>query len=439
MAKSSYTQVARLTGIMDLLLRLETHVSLLANRYGTSSRTIYRDLEVLRELGYPLRTSAGGRVGLDRAELRAATRIHMAPAVLSALFVAVRQFERNRPHSTAASKLTTVLSACEAVPMSHVWKQMTDEVTAPQDGDPVVIQTLIDASASQGVCEIEYRAMAGESYRLMRFAPGQILPGPPARVTGWIEDEQRRSLLELARIRSATLLETQRHGRRLRARHPNAAPKRKRTRVEDLVLRFLAILHNGDDPAGDSLAAMASMFQCAEITVRRNLDSVAASGFGHMLAREGRGEVPPVLFVVSERHAILSAVQQCKPDHPLGRELGQAERQLRKADDALYLIIEVRADPVPLTGPFWVLAEAIRTRRRCWITYVGHSWNETRQFAFEPSELELDELIRVSGHVVGNPEPKCLTVGRIAQAHLMEQRATSHPKGDAQPFDFYDA
>jgi hypothetical protein len=173
--------------------------------------------------------------------------------------------------------------------------------------------------------------------------------------------------------------------------------------------------------------------QCAEITARRNLDSLAASGFGHMLAWEGRGQVPPVLFVVSERHAILSAVQQYKPDHPLGPELGQAERQIKKADDAPYLIIEVRADPVPLTGPFWVLAEAIRKRRRCWITYVGHSRNETRQFAFEPSELELDEAIRVSGHVVGNLEPKCLTVGRIAQAHLMEQRATSHPKGAAQP------
>ena len=57
MPKSSYTQVARLTGIMDLLLNMETQVSLLARRYGTSSRTIYRDLEVLRELGCPPRTA----------------------------------------------------------------------------------------------------------------------------------------------------------------------------------------------------------------------------------------------------------------------------------------------------------------------------------------------------------------------------------------------
>lgn len=438
MPKSSYTQVARLTGIMDLLLNMETQVSLLARRYGTSSRTIYRDLEVLHELGYPLRT-AGGRVGPDRAALRAAVRIHMVPAILSALFVAVRQAERSRPRSTAASKLATVLSACEAAPMYRVWRLVADEATAPRDVDNGVLQTLMEAAASQGICEIEYRAMTGESYRRVRFAPGEILPGPPARVTGWSENEQRRSLLELGRIRRAMPLETARSGKRRSADPVSAAPRRRRARVEDLVLRFLAMLESGEEAAAGSLAEVASMFQCAEITARRNLDSLAASGFGHMLEREGRGTIPPVLFTVSERRAILAAVRQYEPGHPLGPELEQAERQLRKSDDAAHLILEVRADPVAPTGPFWVLVEAIRQRRRCWITYVGHGGCETRQFAFEPGTLELDEVVRVSGRVVGDPEPKCLTVGRIARARIMEQRSAPRLKGAAHPFDFRDS
>lgn len=260
MPKSSYTQVARLTGSMGLLLNTATQVNLLARRYGTSTRTIYRDLEVLLELGYPLRTSAGGHVGPDRAALRAAPRTHMAPAVLGALFVAVRQSERRRPHSTAASKLATVLSACEAAPMSRVWRLVADKATAPQDGDSAVLQTLTEASVSQRICEIEYLAMTGESWQRIRFAPGEILPGPPARVTGFVEDEQRRSLLELRRIRSATLLETQRLRGRPSARSSSGAPKRKRARVEDLVLKFLAILHNREYAAGGSLAEVASMF-----------------------------------------------------------------------------------------------------------------------------------------------------------------------------------
>ena len=428
----------KIEGAMDLLLSRGMNVNALASRYGTSRRTIYRDLEVLRELGYPLRTSAGGQVGPDRAALRAAARIQMAPAVLSALFVAVRQAERSRPSSTAASKLATVLSACEAVPMSRAWRPVADEATAPHDGDSALLQALMEASASQRICEIEYRAMTGESWRRIRFAPVEILPGPPARVTGFVGDERRRSLLELRRIRGATLLENRRPCGRSRDRRSSAAPKRKRARVEDLVLKFLAILHKREDAARGSLAEIASMFQCAEITARRNLDSLAASGFGHMLEAEGRGAIPSVLFTAGERRAILSAVQQLKPDHPLGPELEQAERQLKQARDAAHLIIEIRADPAPPTGPFWVLVQAIRERRRCWITYVGHFGGETRQFVFEPGMLELDEVVRVSGHVVGNPEPKCLTVGRIAAARLMEQRATSGLKGSAQPFDTRD-
>lgn len=61
-----------------------------------------------------------------------------------------------------------------------------------------------------------------------------------------------------------------------------------------------------------------------------------------------------MLFTASECRAILSAVRQCKPDHPLEPELKQAERQLKKARDVAHLIIEVRADLVPQTGPFWV-------------------------------------------------------------------------------------
>jgi predicted DNA-binding transcriptional regulator YafY len=438
MPKSYYKQVDRLTGMMDLLLHTQTQVSLLAGRYTTSSRTIYRDLEVLRELGYPLLASAGGRVGPDRAAVRAAPLIHMAPAVVNALFVAVRQAERSRPHSIAASKLATVLSACETLPMSRVWKLIADEATPQPGGDSAVLQTLLEASASQRVCEIEYLAMTAESHRPMRFAPVEILPGLPARVTGFVEDERRGSLLELRRIRSATLLEAQRPFRRAGARPSSTVPERKRARVEDNLLRFLAILSNRKGADYSNLAEIASLFQCAEITARRNVDRLTASGFGHMLEREGRGTIPPVLFTAGERREILSAVRQCKPDHPLGRELEEAERQLKGAGDVAHLVIEVRADPVPPTGPFWVLVEAIRKRRRCWITYVGHWGNETREFAFDPGVLELDEVVRVSGHVVGNPEPKCLTVGRMAQVHLMEHRAVSRLRGSAQPFDSRD-
>jgi hypothetical protein len=295
----------------------------------------------------------------------------------------------------------------------------------------------MEACASRRFCDFEYRAMTSDSYRRIRFAPVEILSGSPARVVGRIGDETRRSLLELRRIRNVVLLESRRRAVRP-SRHPSTPPKRKRARMEDMILRFLAILHNREYAAGESLAEVASMFQCAEVTVRRNMDSLAASSFGHMLDREGRGRIPPVLFTASECQMMLSAAQNCETGHPLARELEKAERQLVAKGQANHLIIEVRADAAPTTTPFWVLAEAIRSRRRCWITYVGHWGHETREFAFEPLKLEIDELIRVSGHVVGDPKPKCLTVGRIASAHLLEQRATSRMKGAAQPFDIRD-
>jgi predicted DNA-binding transcriptional regulator YafY len=432
------SQVERLTGLMDLLLSTQVNIRYLAMRYDTTRRTIYRDLEVLRDLGYPLHTSDDGTVGPDRAALGAAARILVTPPILSALFAALRQAERSRPHSTAASKLASVLAASEMTPVARVWRQVADGTTNRPVTDAAILHALMEAASAQSYCRVEYRAMTDDSYRPVRFAPQEILPGPPPRVSGWMENEQRRSLLELSRIRRATIL-TVRTGRAAGVPRPDPPPGRRRARAEDLVLKFLTMTQKGEEASEHNLAELASMFQCAENTVKRNLDALGASGFGYMLVREGRGRTPPVLFTQSEQSAILSAVRRCKPDHPLAAELEQAELQLTEVGKAAHLIIELKPAATPSTGPFWVLVEAILARRCCWIKYIGHFGGETREFTFEPKELELDELVRVSGYLVGNPEPKCLTVGRIARAHLTGTGAAAMMEGVAQPFDYRDA
>lgn len=138
-------------------------VTELADYCGVDRRTIYRDLELLEEIGVPVWEDAG-RYGIDRESYLSTVRLNLNEAV--ALFFAARLLahhsdEHNPNVVSALSKLAAGLP--DTTISSHMARVAEIIRARPLRSDYVrVLETVTRAWADRRKVAIRYRAASGE-------------------------------------------------------------------------------------------------------------------------------------------------------------------------------------------------------------------------------------------------------------------------------------
>ena len=212
-------QVVRVLGILRLLLdggRPSIHD--LAARFRTRRETIYRDLRVLEEVGYPIAGEESGRIG-GRPRLAASDRTPAPPIQLTrseagALVWAVKQTAARQPFQAALST---------AVPKLHALAGREGRLAMALDGaisgwdrgvkdyrasTPVILR-LVEAIITRRRCRIlEYRSpwrdrpttFLHDPYRLLYIHGGLYSLGKAP-------DHDNRAVLAVDRIGALELTE----------------------------------------------------------------------------------------------------------------------------------------------------------------------------------------------------------------------------------------
>ncbi|NKQ23979.1 helix-turn-helix transcriptional regulator, partial [Streptomyces galbus] len=187
------TTTARLLNLLSLLqMRQEWPGSALASRLDVSDRTVRRDIERLREMGYRIRATMGPDGGYrleagselppllfdDDQTVAVALALQAAPAIGADIAeAAVRALATIR--QVVPARLRHRLDALEVTAVGRAGD------TVPVDVSPDVLVTLADAIRDREVLRFDYvprdagaAAPAGPARR-RRFGPPRCPPAPP--------------------------------------------------------------------------------------------------------------------------------------------------------------------------------------------------------------------------------------------------------------------
>lgn len=206
------SKAARLRRIEHLLYNAPNGLRVidLAERCDVDRRTIYRDLEVLEEMGVPI-WQRGGRYGIDRDTYLSTIRLNLNEAV--ALFFAARLLsyhsDEHNPHVVSAlHKLAASLP--DATVSSHI-ARVADHIRerARRTGYIHVLETITRAWADRRCVAIDYRAASGDvTQRTIEPYMLEVARSEPASYV--IAHDRLRGALrtfKLERISQATILD----------------------------------------------------------------------------------------------------------------------------------------------------------------------------------------------------------------------------------------
>ena len=192
-------QIVRILALLRLLSQdgaLSVHQ--LAAKFGTRRETIYRDLRVLNDAGYPIAGDDQGRLSRPRILSSNIPDIRFSPAELDALRSAVEQVQVALPESETLGKAKTKLKALldgEAKYNSftggeffQTWNRGTKEYKIHQPR----IALLVEAVLRRRRCDVTYRKPSGarpktflfDSYRLLVVSGGLYVVGRVPKYEG---------------------------------------------------------------------------------------------------------------------------------------------------------------------------------------------------------------------------------------------------------------
>ena len=171
-------RTARLFAIAEALRARRTGVTAeqLATRFGVSLRTMYRDLDTLREGALPLAAERGrgGGYALDRTyslpPVNFTVREAMVLLVLGRLASDLRLLPFSRTMGSALDKVRSALPTAAQRQLDHRGASLTFTGVPAQDSDPSVRSAVEDAWFEGSALEIVYRrADQTESARTVKI------------------------------------------------------------------------------------------------------------------------------------------------------------------------------------------------------------------------------------------------------------------------------
>jgi predicted DNA-binding transcriptional regulator YafY len=187
----------------------------LAARFGTRRETIYRDLRVLQEAGYPLAGDERGRLSRPRLIASAVPEIRFSPSELDALLVAAAQAQAPLPTGESLSSATTKLKLlAESGPSSvsagldevfETWAYGSKDYRTHE----AHIVVLIEAILRRRRCRVQYRKPARHEPKAYEFDPYRLLyVGGGLYVIGRLPTRTGTTTLAVDRVVSVSLSET---------------------------------------------------------------------------------------------------------------------------------------------------------------------------------------------------------------------------------------
>jgi predicted DNA-binding transcriptional regulator YafY len=188
----------------------------LAAEFRTRRETIYRDLRVLQDAGYPITGDERGRLSRPRLISSQVPDIRFSPPELDALLLAIAQAQAALPStellSSAALKLKALAeSVADAVPpgldeMFDTWTCGWKDYRAHEDR----IALLIEAILRKRRCLVQYRTPSRSESKTYDFDPYRLLfVGGGLYVVGRVPKHAGTATLAIDRLPSVVLSKTQ--------------------------------------------------------------------------------------------------------------------------------------------------------------------------------------------------------------------------------------
>jgi predicted DNA-binding transcriptional regulator YafY len=188
----------------------------LAAEFRTRRETIYRDLRVLQDAGYPITGDERGRLSRPRLMSSQVPDIRFSPPELDALLLAIAQAQAALPRtellSSAALKLKALAeSVADAVPpgldeMFDTWTCGWKDYRAHEDR----IALLIEAILRKRRCLVQYRTPSRSESKTYDFDPYRLLfVGGGLYVVGRVPKHAGTATLAIDRLLSVILSKTQ--------------------------------------------------------------------------------------------------------------------------------------------------------------------------------------------------------------------------------------
>ena len=208
-------QVVRILAILRVLAQGRTPtVQDLAAEFRTRRETIYRDLRVLQDSGYPITGDETGRLSRPRLVASRVPDIRFSPAELNALLLAVTQAHAALPTAeslaSAAFKLKALaISEPDAIPPAlderfETWTCGSKDYRAHEGR----IAILIEAILRKRRCRVEYRAPSRPASKVYEFDPYRLLfVGGGLYVVGRVPKYTGTATLAVDRLLSLVLSE----------------------------------------------------------------------------------------------------------------------------------------------------------------------------------------------------------------------------------------
>jgi len=182
---------ARLLALLSLLqARRDWPGELLAERLDVSPRTVRRDVDRLRELGYPIRAVKGpdGGYRLDAGTQLPPLLFDDEQAVALAVALRIAVSSGAGIEEAAARALTTVRQVMPARLRHRIDALHVTAIGRGPQADSAVLATLGDVIRAREVLRFDYASASGSASAAAAAAaaaaaePGPPVPGPPRRV-----------------------------------------------------------------------------------------------------------------------------------------------------------------------------------------------------------------------------------------------------------------
>jgi predicted DNA-binding transcriptional regulator YafY len=194
----------------------KTTVHELAAEFRTRRETIYRDLRVLQDAGYPITGDDRGQLSRPRLVSSRVPDIRFAPGELNALMLAVAQAQAALPNaeslSSAALKLKALSESAQNTAVSSLDETFDAWTCGWKDyrAHEGRIALLIEAILRNRRCVVEYRKPSASDPKTYDFDPYRLLfVGGGLYVVGRVPRHTGTATLAVDRLLSVTLSKTE--------------------------------------------------------------------------------------------------------------------------------------------------------------------------------------------------------------------------------------
>jgi proteasome accessory factor B len=210
-------QIVRVLGLLRVLgqgRRATVHE--LATEFRTRRETIYRDLRVLQDAGYPITGDERGRLSRPRLTSSQVPDIRFSPVELEALLLAVAQAQAALPDTESLSSATLKLKTlAKSTPdmVAPGWNEMFDSWTcgwkdygAHEDRIALVMEAILRKRR----CTVEYQRPSSPERKTYNFDPYRLLfVGGGLYTVGRVPKHGRTVTLAIDRLLSVILSKTE--------------------------------------------------------------------------------------------------------------------------------------------------------------------------------------------------------------------------------------